>query len=234
MNVTARKAFTLTELLVVIAILGLLAALIVPVAGHSIAKARDVQCRNNLRAMGQHAMLYVADNRGVFFPAFEGMGSESWDFCTVRVGREITKTPGFLWGGDDVSVVLQCPTFTGSDNAGGDPYTGYNYNTSYIGNPDSPAKLSQIRNPSNTALFGEGEYENGANKYMRSPLANPASAEDSSFSGRHAGTQGMRHLGHTNICFVDGHVGIVDTLYGSAVENGLGFFSEDNSMYDID
>ncbi|WP_425400433.1 hypothetical protein [Aeoliella sp.] len=46
------------------------------------------------------------------------------------------------------------------------PYTGYNYNTSYIGHGDEsipqPAKLRQIQTLSKTAIFGDGQYAAGA------------------------------------------------------------------------
>ena len=60
-----------------------------------------------------------------------------------------------------------------------DPFTGYNYNTSYIGHGQferiqEPVKASAVRHPDATVLFGNGQYSGGANKFMRAPL-NPDS-----------------------------------------------------------
>ena len=48
------------------------------------------------------------------------------------------------------------------------------------------------------AIFGDGEYKGGANKFMRAPFDSPG---DDSFNGRYAGTQGFRHLTTTNVAF---------------------------------
>jgi prepilin-type N-terminal cleavage/methylation domain-containing protein/prepilin-type processing-associated H-X9-DG protein len=60
------KAFTLTELLVVIAILALLAATQLPALTRAKAPVKFTQCMNNLRQMGQAAMLYKADNNDCY------------------------------------------------------------------------------------------------------------------------------------------------------------------------
>ena len=103
-----------------------------------------------------------------------------------RISNPNTVIPGLLWEGRTSLQIQQCPSFTGSANWLTDPYTGYNYNTSYIGHgqdesiPD-PAKSSDVRHPAKTVLFGDGQYAAGADKFMRAPLPNPGDAD---FSGR--------------------------------------------------
>jgi len=63
-TVTACAAFTLVELLVTIAIIGILVAMLIPAGGYAIAEARMVECRNNLRALGQTVLLYAKDHNG--------------------------------------------------------------------------------------------------------------------------------------------------------------------------
>ena len=58
---------------------------------------------------------------------------------------------------------------------------------------EQPAKGGSCRAPATakTALFGDGQYSGGADKFMRAPYPNPG---DANFSGRYSGTQGFRHL----------------------------------------
>jgi prepilin-type processing-associated H-X9-DG protein len=95
-----------------------------------------------------------------------------------------------------------------------------------------------VNNPAGTALFGDGQYSAGANKFMRAPWANPG---DAGFVGRFAGTQGYRHLGNTNVAFCDGHAEAWGELYTetypadkAGIAPGTGFLSPDNSLYDLE
>ena len=140
--------------------------------------------------------------------------------------------------------VLQCPSFVGgAANWQGDPFTGYNYNCSYVGKVEgdpgaraAPALLSQVEDPARTALFGDGQYAGGANKFMRAPVREKAF--DGSGTGvREAGTQGFRHRGRTNVAFCDGHVETLAKPYRRGDEGfvsaGCGFLSPDNSLYSL-
>ena len=60
--------------------------------------------------------------------------------------------PGLLWAGSGgvSGEIQQCPEFEGKSNFPGDPFTGYNYNTSYIGRgaaelEKTPARLHAER-----------------------------------------------------------------------------------------
>lgn len=56
------RAFTVTELVVVIVIIGILAGLLLPALWRARAKARAVECMNNLRQIGSGLMIYRSDN----------------------------------------------------------------------------------------------------------------------------------------------------------------------------
>ena len=151
-----------------------------------------------------------------------------------------TVQPGLLWEGQGNVQIQQCPAFTGGANWADNPYTGYNYNTSYIGHGQGeaiaqPAKTSEVRHPAKTLIFGDGQYAGGADKFMRAPFPNPG---DASFDGRNAGTQGFRHRNRSNGAFCDGHAESLRDCYTNNSENspvapGTGFLSISNSLYEL-
>jgi prepilin-type processing-associated H-X9-DG protein/prepilin-type N-terminal cleavage/methylation domain-containing protein len=247
-----KKAFTLIELLVVLAIIAMLTGILLPSLKQARGQARSMLCQSKLKQCALAALSYTVEHNGYFPMAYwhetgpTGHRTYAWDFITLKEwtdGRPIsTFQPGILWQYGDTMEIQQCPAFRGEDNAGGEPYTGYNYNTSYIGHGSGesipqPAKAVEVRSSGTTALFGDGQYGEGANKFMRAPWANPG---DLSFVGRYAGTQGFRHNGKTNIAFCDGHVGSQRECYTETypedkalIAEGTGFLSRDNSMYDL-
>jgi prepilin-type N-terminal cleavage/methylation domain-containing protein len=234
--------FTLIELLVVIAIIGVLASLLLPALAQAKEKARRIKCLSNLRQMAVSAAIYADNNKDRYPIAYhseEENGvtvSYAWDLTTIGDSKVV---PGLLWEGVGNKQIQQCPSFQGGANWLVDPYTGYNYNTSYIGHGDledivQPAKTGAIPHPSLTVIFGDGQYSAGANKFMRAPWA---SAGDASFQGRCAGTQGFRHSDKSCAVFCDGHTAVFKTAYTnteqtkSSVAKGTGFLSADNSVY---
>lgn len=242
-------AFTLVELLVVISIGTVVVGLLLPALGRARESAKRVICLSNLRQMAIAANVYVVDNRGYYPTAYEEdhEGSKTlsfaWDLTVVsEPGQPQKVEPGLLWQGQGLEAIHQCPSFEGTANWSVDPYTGYNYNTSYIGHGQleavpTPAKATSVANPAQTALFGDGQWAAGANKFMRAPWPNPG---DELFTGRWSGTQGYRHLRYTNVAFCDGHAKSLSDRYtanadgGEHIAAGTGFLSPDNSLYDLD
>lgn len=251
-----KQAFTLIELLVVITVIVLLIAVAMPSMQKAKEQARQVYCKNNLKQMLSAAYLYTSSRDDYFPIAYYKQTVESvpiagtvsdnpvlcvvdpptvtqtiqytycWDFSIVTYSDRQETIPGILWEGDTTEKVQQCPSYKGQDNWSGSAYSGYNYNTSYIGHGQSEriasgytgevfvsdssgetivqsAKAHQIGNPARCFLFGDGHYAGGANKLMRSPVIWQG---DSDWSLRTAGTQGFRHNGQTNTAWADGHV----------------------------
>mgnify|MGYP000473092312 CR=1 FL=1 len=264
-----RRAFSLIELLVVLAIIAMLAAIMIPSLRQAREQAIGVQCLNNLRQMAIAAHSYCAAYRGRFPPHLfgspDGTQSFGWDLIVesrwVSGTRQSRVRPGLLWQGKTVDQINRCPSYRGGDNWVAYPYTGYNYNSSYIGFCDyraemtgwppkptgrivaaeNPACAEQVRQPARTALFGDGEYVAGANKFMRAPFK----GRDGSFSGRSAGTQGYRHRRRTNVAFSDAHAeswskrftNTYDFDEPNVLPHGevpTGFLSPDNSLYDLE
>ncbi|HOK96735.1 MAG TPA: type II secretion system protein [Anaerohalosphaeraceae bacterium] len=262
---TDRKGFTLIELLTVIGITALLLAVAAPSLLLAKEQARGIYCRSNLKQMCAAAAAYAMNSDDYYPIAYyqrfsagqDGSallpqeppgdcGSQAlseaisfsfcWDFTAVITadGRRLIR-PGLLWQSDTLEKVHQCPSYKGSDNWSGNPYTGYNYNTSYIGHGQGetvnpavftgivksaqdasgqsivmPARTSHVRNPSSCVIFGEGHYAGGANKLMRSPFVWEG---DTDWDVRTGGTQGYRHMNQTNIGWAAGHVTAQRELY---------------------
>jgi prepilin-type N-terminal cleavage/methylation domain-containing protein/prepilin-type processing-associated H-X9-DG protein len=245
-----KKAFTLIELLVVISVISLLMAVLVPVLAMARQHGKTVLCLSNLRQFTIAADMYTGSNDGYYPVAYMYKAdhpviiSYAWDFTTVKDWdkNEEKVIPGLLWQGGTIEKVHQCPSFKGAHNWLKDPYTGYNYNTSYIGHGqqesiETPAKTDQVKRPGNCVLFGDGGYSLGANKFMRAPWPNPG---DMNFHERYAGTQDYRHLNATNAAYCDGSVKTVHKLYTETdkwvkdnIADGTGFLSPDNSAYDL-
>lgn len=242
-----RTGFSLLELLVCIAVISMLAAMLGASLVSAKSRAKGMVCFNNLRQMGVAASVYTSDAEGSFPMAYwmekkDGKWiSYSWDL-TLIPGAQPKALAGVLWQGGPVSQVQQCPSYQGPANWVKSPYTGYNYNTSYIGHgawetQSDPAKSCHVLNPSQTLLFGDGEYRDGANKFMRSPWPSPG---DSGFIARWTGSQGFRHIGSSQALFVDGSAHafqerFVENMSGKQwMTENVGFLSADNQLYDLE
>ena len=245
-----KSAFTLLEMLVVIAVISLLTAVLLPALAAARQQSKTVLCLSNLRQLTIAAGVYTQSNDGYYPTAYTyQMGypiatSYAWDFTTIKdwSRNQETVIPGLLWQGHTMEKIQQCPAFAGEHNWLNDPYTGYNYNTSYVGHGqlesiETPARVDQVLQPGNCALFGDGGYAAGANKFMRAPWPNPA---DENFHERYAGTQDYRHAGTTNVASCDGSVRSArtrctetDKWSKDQIAEGTGFLSPDNSAYDL-
>jgi prepilin-type processing-associated H-X9-DG protein len=206
------RALTLLELVVVIGILVILLA----IGGSSISAARKqgrrLACLSNQRqiALAMHA--YAVDCNDTFpisqyFDLRNG-AFVTWD-TTTEAGPPIMAKPGLIWEYVDGGAVQQCPSYEGPSLTAGDAFTGYNYNTTYLGRGEgegphrgfgtAPAKISQVRF-TRAALVGDGGWSAGTNKFMRAPMDSGVAE-----ATIHAGAQAYRHLDKTNVAFLDGH-----------------------------
>ena len=246
--------FTLVELLVVVGIIAVLIGLLLPSLARARDRARAVQCLSNLHQMGVLAFAYAASHQGSL-PASSAGGNVWWDFDE---SDPLNIHAGLLWEQRGDVRVQQCPAYQGVALGVPDPYTGYNYNTSYLaggvgettplGDPhDRPAHLGSIARANTTALFGDAGSPGGTNKFMRAPvlLFGTGFGDSVSTGTRLYGTQAYRHVGQTNVCYADGHAAAVAARFTSAgklfdgvvtpnptpAAAGTGFLSADDSAY---
>lgn len=253
------KAFTLIELLVVLAIIALLAGILMPslVAARQIGKR--LVCLSNLRQMVIAADGYLA-NYNEYYPlaSFVDKSQDDdvqynyeWDFSKVYEFGQMTECkPGSLWQSDSVLRIQQCPAFKGSANSPHDPFTGYNYNVSFIGGileraedgtltGTNSTRSLEVKKPARCVIFGDGQYQDGANKFMRSPWLGILETQDD-LKLKPYGTQGFRHLRKTNVAYCDGRAETLADRYTEThpelidlIAEDTGFLSPDNSAYDL-
>ena len=239
-----------------IAIIALLVSILLPSLNRAKDLARRAMCLSNLRHMGVSVNGYTAEYGGFFPPAqyTNDTTQYGWDFTRTWQDGQWNYQAGLIWPEGTAEKIQQCPGFTGEAMWGGDRYTGYNYNTSYLGGPTEPiggwapgtgpslANLDDIHTPAECAVFGDGQYgPEQANKFMRAPWAGGSGDADISNATRKAGTQGFRHVGTTLAAFVDAHAAVLETRYTDTydfirddIDPVCGFLSEDNSLYDLD
>ena len=254
------KGFTLIELLVVLAIIALLAGILMPSLVAARQMGRRLVCLSNLRQMVIAAGNYLADN-DEYYPlasfvdksqAADGVQHNyEWDFFKVyEFGQMTGCKPGALWQTESILKIQQCPAFKGSANSPGDPFTGYNYNVSFIGGileraqdgtltGTNSTRALEVKKPARCVIFGDGEYEDGANKFMRSPWLGKLETQDD-LKLKPYGTQGFRHLHKTNVAYCDGRAETLADRYTETHEELIdliaeeaGFLSADNSAYDL-
>ncbi len=249
------RGFTLVELLVVIGIIAVLISVLLPALSKARAQAANVKCLSNLRQLAQSAFAYTAENRGTYPISYWDYDHNSsidaqWDFVSeVDSSGRPSQRPGLLFGQRGGTSVVLCPLYEPT-KVSGDDYTGYNYNTSYIGGRQlmgelhASARHGQIRDASHTALFGDAGYGIYTNRFMRAPLG--FAGDQATVSG---GAQSFRHRGATNVAYVDGHaetvfikaedrfpttgVWLTDPSLRIIVGKTNGYLSQDNSAYDL-
>jgi prepilin-type N-terminal cleavage/methylation domain-containing protein/prepilin-type processing-associated H-X9-DG protein len=221
-----KQAFSILELLVVIAIMGILTSLLLPVFGAARDASQDAVCRNNQRQLVIAASAFRTDHESNP-PAISYVQQDGVTAMVAWDDNEI------LWQYIDQDAhQMMCPNHiitTGS-------ITGYNYNTSFIGDEDylftevvHGVRPSDCAHPAHCAMFGDSSQ----NKFMRSPLSDAVYDPYTDDYTRCAGRQAYRHRGATNVAMLDGHVKIVKLKFnGCGDASSAGFISEDNAAYD--
>ncbi len=138
-NARVRTAFSLIELMIVITIIALLAAIVLPLSGNLRLIARQMKCQNQQRQVGLVAFMFISDNEGLFF-----QGNNIFTFSSDDAFKRLVICPD---GNKKYSAAASNTTM--------------GFNGAYLGGCISsgilakPARLSEIKNPSETVLVGD-------------------------------------------------------------------------------
>ncbi len=242
MHHRALKAFTLIELLVVIAIIAILAAILFPVFAQARIKAQQTTCLSNLKQTALGFSMYTQDYDQTY-PMAVYYNSDytletAWDYTITwnQQFKVVKLQPGLIGAYTKSNAVSSCPSNEIKEQWGR-PYSGYAYNTSYIGCiPDppefrQPAAESTIAQPSDTVLLADSAMLSGGsragNNYLRAPL--------DVFYGYTGPNVHFRHLGTATVAYCDGHAKSSKAKYHPREgASDLADLSDDDSAYDLE
>ncbi|RRJ94955.1 type II secretion system protein [Opitutaceae bacterium TAV4] len=193
-------AFTLIELLAVITIIGVLAAIIIPVAGHVRESAKSTRCLSNLRQVGPAFMAYVADNRERYPVSWNGTDTfdNNWYYLLAPyVGRPLPTSWRTIIALCLPDAPFGCPNVDINDPAYERPWMSYKMtgaHRDYLTNGGANGVATQIglpvalvENPATSLLVAEGR-------------------EHPDFLSRTAPELIYPHHNKLNALFADGHV----------------------------
>lgn len=202
------RGFTLVELLVVIAVIAILVAILLPVFQAARDAGRRANCANNIYQLGRATMMFAADHNDRLDGLFDVNDPKDPDAWAKPFGDVGKKTGIFRYVHN--AAFLLCPNDKCAkwvDNKDhGISVKGYmRFAWSYTLNEgDLGVGLTTLPRPSKMPMWVEENNDQSLELPDRKPTG---VINDLYFAGTDC--TAFKHSGKANICYVDGHVGML-------------------------
>jgi prepilin-type N-terminal cleavage/methylation domain-containing protein/prepilin-type processing-associated H-X9-DG protein len=193
------RAFTLVELLIVIAIIGVLAALLFPLARNMIEKGKQASCLANMRSISGWIMTYTVENSGAYPPtndcacySYGPMGGAPSKYCwdeKMVIDGIMTKT--------DLEITRHGCAKNGKLLTQGC----YGFNYEQLGNKNTEfqqiPRMMAVEDPSQTVMLMDNFPGGNGKGWSLLPY----------WQGKDKGAkQPLGHRGTVNVLWADGHL----------------------------